>query len=647
VGETGAFIEHVERDRRMPGFCGWIGGRSPDRAEAVLDAMARGLPPAPTGRTDRRLSERAGLHGIARDVAPLAARSDGVMVAVDGTPGMDGRRYADLARRAGVAAAICQAYVDDPASIPALLNGGFAVAVVDLRSGQARLAIDRMGIHGLAYARTPNGLVFATNLDALRAHPWVAARVGPRGVYRYMLNTVSPAPRTIYDDCDKLVPGHVLDHRPGADAEPGRYWAPSYGAAGRRGHAELEAELFTRLRTAVERAADGVPPSARGAFLSGGLDSSVIAGLLQERQRAPLAAFTISFDDPRYDERVYARAAAEHFGLAYREYALTPNDVADVIPELSRTFDEPFGNSSVIPALVCARMAKQAGIHTLFAGDGGDEIFGGNKRYVEQKTLGLYHRLPAVARLALTSAVRWAPATGNSLPAKARRFVRRARTPMPERLLYPQLLGRDALAEIFTPDALAALDVEEPYAIWQRHYDEAATTEPLYAMQHLDLRMALADNDLRKVGRACEMAGVRVAYPMLDPDLVAFAASIPADKLIRRLELRHFFKHAMREFLPRQVLDKQKHGFGMPFPQWTRTDPRLRDLVAEALEGLKARGVFRPAFLDRVLAAHRAGEGSAHDAIMYDLLMLELWQREREQPAAAGAPEPARRVAAS
>jgi asparagine synthase (glutamine-hydrolysing) len=520
--------------------------------------------------------------------------------------------------------------------------------VLDLRTATARLAIDRMGIHSLAYARTPDGLVFATSLDALRRHPWVAARVGPGGIYRYALNTVSPAPRTIYDDCEKLLPGHVLQYGGAAAEGQRRYWAPAYGAAGRRRRRELETELFERLRTAVDRAAGDAAGLRRGAFLSGGLDSSVVAGLLQEREPAPLPAFTITFDDPRYDERAYARSAATRFGLAHREYALSPDDVAGMIPELNRAFDEPFGNSSVIPAHACARMARDAGVDLLVAGDGGDEIFAGNKRYVEQRILGLYDRLPALARLALGAAVRAAPATGKSLPAKARRFVRRARMPMPERMLNPTVFRRDALAAIFEPDALAEIDVDEPYRIWQQHYDAAGTGEPLYAMQHLDLRMALADNDLRKVGRACDMAGVRVAYPMLDPDLVAFAAAIPADKLIRGLELRHFFKRAMRDFLPPDVLAKRKQGFAMPFPAWTRSDARLRDMVDDAIDGLKARGVFRPAFLDTARAAHRQGAGSVYDAIIYDLLMLEGWQRERERPSAArGAVDPARWVAAS
>ncbi len=633
----------------MSGFCGWLGALSPAHPKAVLDAMAAGFGPDGAVRAERHLGRSAVVHAASRDHAPMAVHADGIVVALHGTPALTRSRDAACARAHGPAAAIAQAYRDDPDGFLDHLRGGFALAVLDLRSGRAQLAIDRMGIHSLAYAQTPRGLVFATSLDALRRHPWVEARVGARGVYRYALNTVSPAPRTIYDDCDKLLPGHTLRADGTGNAAPVRYWAPAYGPPDRRGQADLAAELFDRLRTAVARNAGDISEHRRGAFLSGGLDSSAIAGLLQAHHTAPLAAFTISFDDPRYDERAYARAAAEHFGFAYREYALTPDDVVAVIPELSRAFDEPFGNSSVIPAHACARMAKQAGIDLLLAGDGGDEIFAGNKRYVEQKTLGLYHRLPRLLRAGLAVATRAAPAQGRSLPAKARRFVRRARTPMPERMIHPQLFRRDALAGIFTPEALAELDAEEPYAIWQRHYDEAGTAEPLYAMQHLDLRTTLADNDLRKVGRACEMAGVQVAYPMLDPDLVAFAARIPADRLIRGLELRHFFKRAMRDFLPPEILTKSKHGFGMPFPEWTRMDPRLRDMVDDSVNRLKDWGIFRPAFLDTVLAAHRNAEGSVYDAIVYDLLMLELWQRERASPAAGAADAAAAlpRVAAS
>lgn len=632
----------------MSGICGWMGPRPPERAPEVLDAMAAGLPGHGPVRHSRRLTEAAGVHVAANDGTALAVRPEGIAVAVHGEPVFRRSGDAAMARRDGAAVTIAAAYLADPDGFLASLEGGFAVVVLDLRSGQARLAIDRMGIHTLAYADTPNGVVFATSLDALRQHPWVAARIGPKGVYRYAMNTVSPAPGTIYDDCHKLLPGHRVAYRGPGTSAPARYWAPSYGSRDRRRSADLEAELFARLRTAVGRAAAETPADRRGVFLSGGLDSSVVAGLLQERQSVPVAAFTISFDDPRYDERSYARAAAAHFGLDHREYALTPDDVVDLIPRLGRAFDEPFGNSSVIPAHACARMAKAAGVERLLAGDGGDEIFAGNKRYLEQQILGIYDRLPGFARAGLAAASRLAPASGRSIPAKARRYVDRARTPMPERMLNPLLFRRDALAGIFTEDALAELDVEEPYAIWRQHYDEAGTTGGVHAMQHLDLRMALADNDLRKVGRACEMAGVEVAYPMLDAELVDFAARIPADKLMRPFSLRHFFKRAMRDFLPHPVVTKRKQGFGMPFPEWTRTDPRLRELVDDAVAGLKTRGVFRPAFLDTALAAHRQRSGSVYDAIIYDLLMLELWQRERERPVAALAdPVPAQRAAAS
>ena len=622
----------------MSGICGWIGRASLARPASVLDSMAAGLYRTAGDRPERHLAAGSGLDAATPETGAVHVHSAGLAAAVVGQPRLLRESDRQVAAHKGTAAAVAMAYLADPGGVLDRLGGGFALAILDVPRGRAMLAIDRLGVHSLSYAETPEGLVFATSLDALRAHPWVTAAVGPRGVYRYMLNTVSPAPATIYDDCYKLLPGYKLVHD-GVAGEAVRYWKPPYGEAPPVDAPPDTEALFAALRTGVARSVAGVPEDRRGAFLSGGLDSSAICGLLAEMQDSPLPAFTIGFDDPRYDERDYARAAAAHFGLAHWEYALTPDDVAGIVPDLSRAFDEPFGNSSVIPAHFCARLARTAGIDLLVAGDGGDEIFAGNKRYREQKILGYFDRLPAPARGGLAAllgvgAVGGDPVPGTSPLAKARRYVQRARMPMPERMLRPQTFRRAALDGIFTPAALDALDVDAPYDIWCHHYTEAGHPAPLFGMQHLDLRVALADNDLRKVGRACEMAGVRVAYPMLDDDLVAFAARIPPQKLLRGLDLRHFFRRAMKGYLPPKVLAKKKHGFGMPFPEWTRTHPPLVDLVDGCIAGLKGRGIFRPDFLDEVRTHHRRGDSPRHDAIVYDLVMLELWERAREGGAA-------------
>jgi len=617
----------------MSGFCGWIGTGSGDSA-GVLDALASGLTLTGGDIAARHIGARGALHAAGPGTAPLHVHPDGLVVALEGSPWFSAARRQRLAEARGAAAAVADAYLADPDGVLEELRGGFALAILDARRDRLLLAVDRMGIHSLCYAATSAGMVFATSLDALRRHPEVDTSVGPQAVYRYALNTVSPAPFTIYEACWKLLPGHYLRHPDGGTTQQ-RYWSPPYGRADAKPFEEQKARLFDVLETSVRRAASRTPEDSRGAFLSGGLDSSAVCGLLQGIQQRPLPAFTIGFEDEAYDEKAFARVAATHFGLDYHEYCLQSGDVADLLPRLAEVFDEPFGNSSVIPAYFCARMAREEGIELMLAGDGGDEIFAGNRRYAQQKILAAYHHLPRPLRAAVEAAAGDRPPPppdSRSLLARALRYLRRANTPMPERMLYPLIYKRENLGRIFTEEALAAIDVEEPYRLWQRHYDEAGTSDLVYAMQHLDLRTALADNDLRKVGRACAMAGVEVAYPMLDEEVVSFAAGIPAGQLLPGTRLRHFFRKAMRGYLPETVLSKKKHGFGMPFVDWTRNEPRLTEMVDDCFATLKTRGIFRPEFLDEVVAQHRRNRSALHSALVYDLVMLDLWQRSREAP---------------
>jgi asparagine synthase (glutamine-hydrolysing) len=212
---------------------------------------------------------------------------------------------------------------------------------------------------------------------------------------------------------------------------------------------------------------------------------------------------------------------------------------------------------------------------------------------------------------------------------KLQRYVRRANTPMPERMTQFHVVDPRRLETVFEPDALAAIDADEPLAIWRERYRSAASDDRLQAMQHLDMQTALADNDLRKVGRACDLAGVGVAFPFLDEEVAAFAARLPPEWLIRRFELRAFYRDATKGFLPDDVRTKKKQGFGMPFPIWARGDPELAETFDACLAGLRQRGLFRADFLETVRANHRRAEPTPHDQIIYDLVMLELWYWER------------------
>lgn len=616
----------------MPGLCGWFATASVEEGRPDLDKMTAELIGVPGSATAIALTGGAALATVSRLAGAFAEGPDGVLVAVDGRPRGASRALDERVVAHGPGRAILDAYGEAGEAVVEHIRGPFALAILDPGRRRAVLAIDRMGVHSLVYAVSGGTLVFGTSADAVRRHPRVDADISPQSVYRYAVNYVSPAPHTIYDACRKLLPAHALCWRDGAVDER-RYWRIPYtGALADRPEGELRERLFALLDRAVHRglrADDGT--SRVGAFLSGGLDSSAVSGVLRRARDDRVPAFTIGFADAPYDESAFARAAAEHFDLEHHVRNLTVDDAVALIPRLADAFDEPFGNSSVIPAYYCARMAADAGVGLMFAGDGGDEIFAGNARYVDQKILGLYHHLPRMLRAPMTGVLDRVPSPlAVSVLGKAQRYVRKARAPMPERMLGGGVYRPEALRDIFTDEALATIDPEEPRRLWRTHYAASGSEDMLYSMLHLDTRVTLADNDLRKVGRAMDMAGVEAAYPLLDEDLVEFAAAIPPDRLIRRFDLRHFFKRAMRGFLPDEILDKTKHGFGMPFAEWTREDPRLLDMIGDAIADQKRRGIFRPAFLDTVLETHRRTPDSAYGGIVWDILMLEQWWAHRE-----------------
>jgi len=615
----------------MSGLCGWLGTSVGARRDAVLAAMQTGIFGANKLPVKRFVGEQASILVASNLREALYVAPEDLLVAIDGRPRWERESLQKLASKSGWGASVAEGYRVTGEAFLNDLKGCFALALIDLKAGKVLAAIDRTGVHSLAYANTGHGIVFGTSLDALRNHPSIDSSVTPQAIYRYLTGFVSPAPCTMYAQCKKLMPAFKLEWQEGeSKVEP--YWHIPYDGSSTKSFPELKEEMFSILSTSIGRAMNHVQSNRPiGAFLSGGLDSSAVCGLMQNSGIRPVSAFTIIFEDDKYDESMYAREVAKHFQLDHHEYCLTHKVVESVLLSLATVFDEPFGNNSAIPTYCCAKLARDAGAELIVAGDGGDEIFAGNKRYLEQKILSMYFRVPYVIRGALEASILKIPeGVPPALLAKCQRYITRAKMPMPERMHTPQTFNRQQIAEVFADDAMAAIDIDEPYDIWRRNYYESGTDDLIYSMMFFDVRTALADNDLRKVGRACDLAGIEVAFPMLDEDLIEFAAKIPSSLLIRGLELRYFFRKAMEGFLPQKTLRKEKHGFAMPFWQWARKDDGIAEIVDSCFEGLRSRRVFRKEFLDRVLREHRSEDETQFDSIIYDLIMLELWQRNRE-----------------
>lgn len=619
----------------MTALCGWFGGaRMPDprgTAQAMLGAAAA----HPSARGAWEVGNDFGLAIQGHPVTASLGREGELIAAIDGYPKWTDPAYEDIAKARGHAFALLEAYRSKGADLFAGLRGAFSFALIDLASGKAICAIDRFGIATLCYAQPRDDLlVFGTTTDAVRSHPDVGATISVQSVfdYLYFVDRV-PAPTTIYREQRKLAPAERLVFEKGR-ARASNYWEMPYRADGPVDPDAAAEELRARLRAAVGAALTGEDREGVGAFLSGGLDSTTVVGLANELLGGNLRSFTIGFPVEQFDETRYAELAARHFKTRHETYYLRPEDVPETLLKSIEVYDEPFGNSSLVPAYHCARLAREAGVEMMLAGDGGDEIFAGNQRYVSDRHYDRYAKIPALLRKGLVEpaarGLSWAGKLGPL--GKAVRYVDWARRPVPERMA-DNVFRTLAPADIFSRDALGEIDRDFPGNLAADIYDAPKEASKVQRMMQFDLRITLADSDLRKVARMCELAGVRVRFPFLDEDLVEFSASLPESLLIEGGRLRGFYKRALRDFLPQEILTKTKHGFGLPYLDFMNSCAPLRDLVCDSLSALKARRYFRPDFLDGLIARARGGHMSGHETVAWDLIVLELWLRDREQHA--------------
>ncbi len=609
----------------MSGIGGWVGGKA---GESELAARIGRLGEQPGGQPLRaRATLAAGVAAAALHGNASVEDSSGLLVAVTGRPRFDDAALAQQAEREGVAAAFAQAFLDRGRDLLPGVQGHFAVAVLRSDGSEALLAVDRCGCFPLFFAREGELLRFGSSPLWLPA----GAEVDRQALYDYFFFHQVPAPRSVVRGQERLLPGEYLHVREVA-VERGVYASTVY--RGRRAPLEdLKREFRGLLRDAVGRAAGS---AAAGAFLSGGTDSSTVAGTLTRILGRPAKTYSIGFAAEGYDEMEFARTAARHFGTDHHEYYVTPDDVLAAIPRIAAAHGNPFANESAVPTYFCARLAAGDGVTRMLAGDGGDEIFGGNERYASQRVFDVYGRVPRLFRALLEPLVARFPFGERiALVRKARSYLRQAKTRLPDRLYNYTLLRMLGAERVFEPSFLAGVDPEEPLRLAREVYDAADADSSLNRLLALDLKFTLADNDLVKVNGSCELAGVEVAYPLLDDAMVAFAARLPTDLKVKGYQLRWFFKWALADFLPEKIIRKRKHGFGLPFGVWLRTHRPLQELARECLAGLGGRGVVRPQFLAEILELHRTGHAGYYGVMIWTLMMLELWFRAHGERAGA------------
>lgn len=609
----------------MSGICGWLGNLE-NNPQQIIAQMASLLPgqDMPMSRSAQATGFGLAARGMSGTVGLY--EQSGYILAMQGHPRwlQDGAGTADIEN---VCRLFLDAYLKHGAAALLSLNGDFSLALLNSQKRHALLAIDRIGTRNLCYQETAAGLIFGATLDTLRAHPLSRRELDPQALYNYVYFHMLPGPQTAFKSQLRMPAGHYLESNDGhIHLRP--YWRMEF-VEDRPSSVEGQRDAFlTAVRQATADAAQGA--EAVGAFLSGGTDSSTITGMLAKVAPGKPRVYSIGFDATGYDEMEYARIAARHFKAEHHEYYVTPEDVVDAIPRVVSAYDQPFGNASAVPTYYCARLARENGIERLLGGDGGDELYGGNARYATQHKLAFYERSPAALRSLLQWALQVPGMNAIPLAKKARSYVAQASLSMPARYESYNLLERLGPERVFNEDFLAAVDRGAPLALLTQRYEDTNAQTLLNRMLALDLKFTLADNDLPKVTRMCELAGVDVSFPMLDERVVDLSASLAPDFKLRGTRLRYFFKEALRGFLPDEILSKEKHGFGLPVGAWLLGHAPLNDMARDSLARLRQRGIVRSEFIDflsdRALHEHAAYYGT----IVWVLMMMSLWLDSRE-----------------
>lgn len=505
------------------------------------------------------------------------------------------------------------------------LHGMFAFALWDKRRQRLVLARDRIGKKPLFYAVSGGDLAFASELRALLEADLGSREVDPRAVDCFFAYGYVPAPLSIFSGVQKLPPAHTLVFENGK-ATLERYWRLDYA---RKLEVDDPQELIEpireHLRAATRRRMIADVPL--GAFLSGGIDSSAVVAAMAEASSSPVKTFSIGFDSDAFDELEYARQIAELFGTEHHEFIVRP-DAISIVPKLVRHYGEPFADASAIPSFYLSELTRSH-VTVALNGDGGDESFGGYTRYVSNRLAARLDYLPAPLRRVIAGqAGRLGGGELTSLSNKAKRLMEGLPLgPAGRYERYMSWLDQTRRSQLYTNDFAAVVGRAPDLGVISGPWQEASGDDVLDVMLEVDVATYLPGDLIPKIDIATMAYALEARSPLLDHQLMEFAASIPASMKVRGHEKKWIFRQALRGWIPDEILDRPKQGFSVPIGDWFRNE--LHDLVRDVLldPGTLDRGYFRPEVVRTMLDSQSAGT-DAETKPLWALFMFELWHRE-------------------
>ncbi len=503
------------------------------------------------------------------------------------------------------------------------LNGMFGFAIWDVRKKKLLLARDRLGIKPLYYYRDEEKLVFGSEIKAILKYPGVRRNIDVKALNNFLTFEYIPAPRSIFQDIRKLEPGHWLSWQDGK-IDIQSYWTlvPHVTAydevtAGERLTELLEDSVRLRLVSDVPL----------GAFLSGGIDSSIIVSLMAKGMNQPVKTFSIGFKESSYNELIYARAVARKYNTEHHEFMVEAKAL-DLTEKLIRQLDEPFADFSIFPTFLVSQMARDY-VTVCLSGDGGDELFGGYDTYRAHRfDRRYYHRLPKMIKKGLFNPIaRALPPTEKKKGAinSFKRFIEG--TQLPRSLHHARwmvFLDQIEREKLFYPDILNVLLREDSYDFIHRHSQAANGCDDLTRASYIDVKTYLVDNILVKVDRMSMATSLEARVPYLDHRVVEMALSMPPDLKMRGFTTKYLLKKIFWHHLPKEVQHRDKQGFSIPIKNWIRNElkPMMLDLLNP--QRIRQQGYFNDGFVSQIVEDHIQGREN-HSHKLWALMVFEQW----------------------
>lgn len=504
------------------------------------------------------------------------------------------------------------------------LNGMFAVAVWDSRERRLVLARDRIGQKPLVYCHDQDRLLFASELKSLLQVDGISRDIDAGAIDEYLTYQYVPHPKTIFQSIRKLPPGHLAVFQHG-EVQIQPYWEP-----------DLNFESASKMDAAAEKLSELITSSVElrmrsdvplGAFLSGGVDSSLIVALMQQLSDQPIKTFTIGFPVAEYDETQYARQVSDHLGTEHEELQVTPSGV-DILPKLVWNYDEPFADSSAIPTWYLSEMTRRQ-VTVSLSGDGGDELFAGYPRYRAVWLASYLDQLGPI-RSVLGASV-WQRLPGSRQKSFLRRFKRFSeflgKTPQRRYLEWIAIFNESRRALLYRDDFVERLPNTDPFSFLNRAWARAGRRDVVSGASLADLTTYLTCDLMTKVDIASMAHSLEVRQPFLDYRIVEFAASLPIALKFRRGTGKRVLRRAFGHLLPADIWNRKKMGFGVPLDHWFRDE--LRELTHDTLldEAARTRTYFRHEVIEELVTQHETQQFD-HAYRLWALLVLELWLRE-------------------